>query len=36
MAKENKGLFWENNANILKSKKWIANVIVGQQPATKL
>ena len=35
-AKENKGLFWENNANILKSKKWIANVIVGQQPATKL
>lgn len=26
-AKENKGLFWENNANILKNKKWIANVM---------
>ena len=35
-AKEDRGLFWENNANILKNKKWIANVIVGQQHATKL
>ena len=35
-AKENKGLYWENNANILKNKKWIANVIVGLQPVTRL
>lgn len=27
-TKENKGVYWKNNANILKTKKLIANVIV--------